>query len=269
MKRTVENLLNEYEALQLHDIIDYNKFNEFSITHHSTRIEGSTLTENETRLLLDEGLTPNNRPLIHSLMVIDHFNALKFIIENIKTNSPIHVGFIQQINAHVMKQTGGAYNTPLGNVDASKGEYRKGNVSAGGHYFPSYDKVEAYLADFVKKLNDNLAKFTLKQDRLLISFAAHFDLVSIHPFYDGNGRTSRLLMNYIQLQNNLPLAIVFSEDKTDYYNAIDNSRKENSIQPFEDFMLAQYAKYLELEINKFKDKEKLITKTGSGFSIFF
>jgi len=267
MKSIVEGLLNEYDALRLHDIIDYDKFNDFAITHHSTRIEGSTLTENETRLLLDEGLTPKNRPLMHSLMVVDHYKALQFIIESAKKNTPIDTLFIQQINAYVMHQTGAEYHTPLGNVNASKGEYRKGNVSAGGHYFPSYNKIASYTSEMVNNLNKQLAAYTSKSDRLLISFAAHFDLVSIHPFYDGNGRTSRLLMNYIQLQNNLPLAIVFSEDKIDYYNALDTSRNEGAIKPFEDFMLNQYAKYLQQEIEKFKNK--ITPKNGNGLSMFF
>ncbi|MEO6328537.1 MAG: Fic family protein [Ginsengibacter sp.] len=52
-------------------------------------------------------------------------------------------------------------------------------------------------------------------EELNTSIDAHFDLVTLHPFYDGNGRTSRLLMNYLQLQANLPMAIVFKEDKAE------------------------------------------------------
>lgn len=269
MKKQVLNLLKEYDALKLQQIIDYKKFNDFAITHHSTKIEGSTLTETETQLLLNEGLTPKNRPIQHSLMVIDHYNTLQFVIDNAAKQVSVSVSFIQQINAGVMKQTGSVYNTPLGNVDASKGEFRKGNVSAGGHYFPSYDKVEKYTGDFVKELNKKLSGSTSKQEHLLLSFAAHFDLVTIHPFYDGNGRTSRLLMNYIQAQNKLPLSIVFTEDRSDYYNALQQSRKEESLQPFEDFMLRQYGKYLQQEIEKFNQKEQLKPGKGKGLSLFF
>src|ERR1700740_1393554 len=111
-------IINEYQSLNLHSIIDYDKFNQFSIVHHSTVIEGSTLTENETRLLLEEGLTPKGKPLIHSLMVKDHYNALQFILDEAKKKTPVSVQFIQQINAEVMKNTGSVYNTPLGNIDS-------------------------------------------------------------------------------------------------------------------------------------------------------
>ncbi len=109
--------------------------------HHSTSIEGSTLTEVETRLLLDEGITPKGKPLIHSLMVKDYYGALKFVLESANAKNLITVEFIQQFNACVMKTTGNVYNTVFGEIDASKGMFRKGNVSAGGSYFPSYDKV--------------------------------------------------------------------------------------------------------------------------------
>lgn len=77
-------LLNEYQSLNLSQSINYDKFNRYLITHHSTSIEGSTLTEIETHLLLDEGLTPYGKPLEHSLMTTDHADALSFKIEQAK-----------------------------------------------------------------------------------------------------------------------------------------------------------------------------------------
>ena len=77
-------ILEEFQSLHLDEVIDFNKFNQYAIVHHSSVIEGSTLTENETRLLLDEGLTPKGKPLAHSLMVKDHFDALQFTLEAAK-----------------------------------------------------------------------------------------------------------------------------------------------------------------------------------------
>lgn len=74
-------LENEYQTLILGDTFDYDKFNEFSIVHHSNLIEGSTLTKEETFLLLDEKLTPKNKPIAHSLMTLDCLEALKYLIE--------------------------------------------------------------------------------------------------------------------------------------------------------------------------------------------
>ena len=191
------SVIAEYRSLNLHGIIDYDKFNEFAIVHHSSAIEGSTLTENETRLLLDEGITPKGKPLEHSLMVRDHYAALQFVLLRAKQTESITPAFIQQINARVMKSTGAVYNTALGEVDATRGEFKKGNVSAGGSYFVGYDKVVAYTTKLASSLNEKIKTVSKEQGKIEISFAAHFDLESIHPFYDGNGRTSRLLMNYI------------------------------------------------------------------------
>lgn len=266
----IENLLSAYNHLNLYEILDYDRFNYYAITHHSTVIEGSTLTENETRLLLEEDLTPKGKPLQHSLMVKDHYSALQQVMQAAKDKSAITVSFIQHVNALVMKNTGNIYNMPFGVVDAGKGEFRKGNVSAGGFYFINYDQVPAYTADLVKRININLQTIKSTKEKLEVSFAAHFDLVGIHPFYDGNGRTSRLLMNYLQALLQLPLAIVFKEDKADYFTSLQASRKVENIQPFFDFMFSQYAKHLQNEISLYEDNLLKKTKPQSGgLSILF
>ena len=125
---TMEVLLKtieKYNQLRLKEIVDYNKFNDFAITAHSTQIEGSTLSIEETALLLNEGITPKGKPLDHSLMVKDHYNALKYVHELAKSELIITPTTIQSINAKVMKSTGNVYNTALGDVDSSNGEYRK------------------------------------------------------------------------------------------------------------------------------------------------
>ena len=74
-------IVDKFQSLDLSTIIDFDKYNFYGITYHSTAIEGSTLSEIETSLLLDEGITPARKPLLHSLMVQDHYNALLFIIK--------------------------------------------------------------------------------------------------------------------------------------------------------------------------------------------
>ena len=114
--KNITLLVEKFQSLNLSAAIDFNKFNQYAITHHSTTIEGSTLTENETRLLLDEGITPAGKPLLHSLMVQDHFNALLFIIEKAKEVNIISEDFIKSVNAKVMKQTGSIYQTVFGEL---------------------------------------------------------------------------------------------------------------------------------------------------------
>ena len=93
-----------------------------------------------------------------------------------------------------------------------------------------------------------------------LAFDAHFYLVSIHPFADGNGRISRLLMNYILSYHQLPLATIFKEDKLEYYQALEAScpqdDEEPDLCPIRDFMSAQQMKYLSMEIKKYKQAEK-------------
>jgi Fic family protein len=248
--------LQKYQQLELEKNIDFEKFNRYAIVHHSSTIEGSTLTEIETQLLLDEDITPKGKPLMHSLMMKDHHTALLLIIESAKKNMLVSPKFVQEVNAAVMKNTGSMYQTVFGEIDATKGLLRKGNVRAGNTYFVSFDKVEGMLKDLCNAIAAKLKIMKTIAEQLVLSFQAHFDLVSIHPFYDGNGRTSRLLMNYIQLVFNLPMGIVFAEDKADYFEALEKSRKEEDVQFFIAFMFEQYNKFLQLEIDRFEAMEK-------------
>lgn len=261
-------LLKKYQDLNLSEVVDYDKFNLYAITHHSTFLEGSTLTEIETQLLLEEGLTPKGKPLAHSLMVKDHHNALRFVLEKGKARAAIVPALVRKINAKVLKNTGSVYKTALGEVDSSKGEYRLSNVRVGDRYFVTYDKVAPLTEQLCARLNQKLAETKTVETQLLLSFDAHFDLVSIHPFYDGNGRTARLLMNFIQAYFGLPLSIVFSEDKADYFEALEQTRKKESLSYFRNFMCAQYEKYLNSEIEKYLDARDQPRK-GDGFSFIF
>ncbi|MDR2358319.1 MAG: Fic family protein [Prevotellaceae bacterium] len=263
-------LVTQYKELGLHTIIDYDKFNRYAVTYHSTALEGATLTEEETAVLLDEGITPKGKPLEHSLMVKDHYDALLFVLHAAENRTPVTAGFIRQISARVMKTTGSIINTPLGTVDASKGELRKSNVRAGRHYFITYDKVPDALALFVRQIAGDLQKAATPDKQLLLAFSAHFDLVSIHPFYDGNGRVSRLLMNYIQALFSLPLSIVFQDDKAAYITALNESGKAENKQPFYDFMLQEYTRFLTGEIQKYHSLQQTPpVKKGSSFGLFF
>jgi Fic family protein len=268
-------LIEEYRSLKLHEVIDHDRFNEYAIVHHSSAIEGSTLTENETRLLLEEGVTPKGKPLEHSLMVKDHYEALKLTLKKAEEKEPVSTQMIQSINAAVMKSTGNVYNTALGVVDASKGEFRKGNVSAGGSYFVNYDKVSRYTEKLVDNLNDALSnRVATIDEKTDLAFSAHFDLVSIHPFYDGNGRISRLLMNFIQHYYQLPLARVFKEDKAEYFDALQESRKVETTEPFLNFMRSQYTKHLQQEIKMFEEMKqepnpKQRNRRRPGLSMFY
>ena len=260
-------LIAQYNELGIAGVIDHERFNMIAIDHHSTRIEGSTLTEIETQVLINEGRTPNGKPLEESLMVTDHHAALVFTLKNAKAKKELSISLLKQINALVMKNTGKVYNTMLGTVDSSTGAFRKGNVTAGVSYFPNFDKVERLTNNLVKKLVAAMKGNLSVQEQLNLSFDAHFNLVSIHPYYDGNGRTSRLLMNFIQAYYGLPLAIVQSENKAAYIQALVDTREQENIQIFRDFMNGEYASLLGEEIRKFTDMKN--PSKGSGFTFLF
>ncbi|UOE48539.1 Fic family protein [Mucilaginibacter sp. SMC90] len=261
------SLIEKYNELGIADVIDHDRFNLISIDHHSTRIEGSTLTEVETQVLINEGRTPNGKPLEDSLMVTDHHAALLFTIANAKEKKPLSVSLLKNINALVMKNTGKVYNTMLGTINSRTGAFRKGNVTAGISYFPNFDKVERLTNDLLTKLHESMTSPLSIAEQLNLSFDAHFNLVSIHPYYDGNGRTSRLLMNYIQAWYNLPLAIVRSENKAAYIQALIDTRQQENIKIFREFMNGEYAFSLNQEIEKFEEMKR--PSKGKGFTFLF
>ncbi|NQZ79331.1 MAG: Fic family protein [Ekhidna sp.] len=259
--RSIESYIEEYKKLNLQDVVDYDKFNEYSITAHSTQIEGSTLTQEEAALLLNEGITPKGKPLEHSLMVKDHHEALRFSLQLGKNKASVTLKSICDINAAVMKSTGQIYNTALGSVDSTKGELRKGAVFVQKRYFPSHDKVPNLIESLCSRINEKLDSSLTLREQISLSYSVHFNLVSIHSHYDGNGRTSRLLMNQLQSRFDIPLSVVYKEDKQDYFNALEVSRREESLKPFKAFMDSQYIKYLKEQIDLFKSQNKKLPKS--------
>lgn len=166
--------LQKFKSLNLSAIINFNKFNNYTIVHHSTSIEGSTLTFIETQILIEEQITPKGKPILHSLMVQNNFEALQFVIANAKQKTPITLNLIQQINAKVMRQTGNVYQTVFGEVDASKGMLRKGNVSAGSTYFVNFSKVENLIKILVAKISESLSKPLTLIEQINLCFDIHF-----------------------------------------------------------------------------------------------
>lgn len=261
----IERLYQEFQKLGIGEAVDYEKYYLYSLITHSTAIEGSTLTEVDTQLLFDEGVTAKGKPLVHHLMNEDLKQAYEFAKEEARRNVSITPIFLQDLNAMLMRTTGGVHNVIGGSFDSSKGEYRLCGVTAGigGRFYMNYQKVPVKVEELCSILQEKQNIMGTFREQYELSFNAHFNLVTIHPWVDGNGRTARLLMNYIQFCYHLFPTKIFKEDREQYILSLRQSQEEETNQPFLDFMVMQLKKSLVLEIERFNASQK------KGFSFLF
>lgn len=254
-------LREQYISQGIMDSVDYEKFCMISIVYHSSKIEGCSLSETDTRVLLENNITAQGKPLTDHLMVKDHYQAFLRIKQDAINKKKLSIDFIQMINALVMNSTGALINTISGNFDTSRGDLRLAQVFVDKKYFPDFTKVPKLLFDLVNNVNDRIDKVT-HDDILRLSADLHYNFVNIHPFGDGNGRTARLLMNYIQLFHNEPLIKIFTEDRAEYIDLLNETEEKEDLNIFRDFICRQQIKFYESELDKF-------AKMKSGFSLLF
>jgi Fic family protein len=137
-----------------------------------------------------------------------------------------------------MARTGSEYHAAGGDFSAAKGELRKLNVTAGlgGKSYMSYLKVPARLDAFCEELNKRRKAIDTKDIAAIyeLSVWAHFELVTIHPWADGNGRTCRLLMNLLQMEFGVLPTKVLKEDKAEYIQALIDTRENEDISILQD-----------------------------------
>lgn len=192
-------------------------------TYESNRIEGNTLTLQETQLVIEKGLTISGKPLKEHLEAINHNEAIDFILDLVQNKEPLNERNLLQIHSIILKS-----------IDKQNaGIYRKVPVLISGsrHTPPQPYIVQKLMEDYFLFYEEN--KNGLHP--IVLSAEMHERLVTIHPFIDGNGRTSRLIMNLILLQNGFPIANLKgdTESRMRYYNALENSRTESK----EEFIL--------------------------------
>ena len=253
MRNQLLALIERYKQLGIDSQIDYNKFYLYSIITHSTAIEGSTVTEIENQLLFDEGITAKGKPLMEQMMNLDLKRAYEESIRLAKNHMDITVDILKGLSHLVMQNTGSTYKTALGNFSSANGDLRMVNVTAGvgGRSYLSYQKVPAKLQEFCGWLNAQRELPMSPTERYDLSFEAHYRLVTIHPWVDGNGRMARLVMNHIQFESGLIPAKVLKEDKGDYINALIATREADDMSVFLDFMTGEMIKTLSSDIDAF------------------
>ena len=248
-------LLKQHKELGISEQIDYEKFYLYSIITHSTAIEGSTLTEVEAQLLFDEGITSSKRTMVEQMMNLDLKVAYEYGMQWIRKHEPITVEWLIALASKVMARTGSEYHSLGGDFDASKGELRKLNVTAGigGKSYMSYLKVPMKLQAFCEELNRRRSEIDPSDIAAVyeLSFWAHFELVTIHPWADGNGRTCRLLMNLLQMEYGVLPAKVLKEDKAEYIQALIDTREEEDMEVFMNCMSRLHCQHLRYDIDQY------------------
>ncbi len=249
-------LLEQHQESGMSEQIDYNKFYLYSIITHSTAIEGSTVTEVEAILLFDEGITSSKRTVVEQMMNLDLKAAYEYGMQWIVRHEPITVDWLVLLASKVMARTGSEYHSASGDFSAAKGELRKLNVTAGfgGKSYMSYQKVPARLEAFCEELNRRRKAIDVSDVSAIydLSFWAHYELVTIHPWADGNGRMSRLLMNLLQIEFGVLPTKVLKEDKEAYIQALVDTRENDDINIFLDCMARLHIAHLQSDIKQYE-----------------
>ena len=271
MANKLEQLVTKYRELGIDNQIDYEKFYLYSLITHSTAIEGSTITELENQIMFDHGVSLKGKSIEEQSMNLDLKAAYEMAIELAKQHKPITIDMLISLSALVMKNTGKEYNTALGNFSSARGELRLLNVTAGvgGRSYMNYSKVPAKLAEFCDHLNDERVKSaTMTVDELYqMSFDAHYNLVTIHPWADGNGRMARLVMNMLQFEFGLIPTKILKEDKEEYIKALVATREDEDLDIFRGYMTSMMEQNLQNEIATYLESignEESREKTPKG-----
>lgn len=198
-------------------------------TYNTNAIEGNTMTLQETAFFLREGLTVKGRTLKEHMEMVNHAEAVDFLQDAIK-HRDLTEGLIKEFHAMLFS----GIKTLAGGLPVTPGAYKtKDNhvLTASGviHHYAAATQVSAEMENLIAWYNEN--KQTLHPIEVAALF--HHRFVAIHPFPDGNGRVSRLCMNYILMKNGYPPAIIRTENRWDYYTALeeaDNGKKGAFIQ---------------------------------------
>ncbi|MBU2019227.1 MAG: Fic family protein [Bacteroidetes bacterium] len=204
-KKEVLQSLRKYDSYKIAQAL------EMEYTFESNKIEGNTLTLRETDLVVNEGLTISGKSMREHLEAINHTEAIEFIKDLLSKEHQLTERDVLQVHHLILKS-----------IDSEMaGRYRNVQVMIKGS---AHTPPQPYLVP--KQMEDYFIWYNQNKNRLhpvLLAAEMHERLVTIHPFIDGNGRTSRLVMNFILLQNGFVIANLKGdfESRTSYYNALE------------------------------------------------
>ena len=237
--------LNSYRPLPESALRKIREQFEIEMTYNSNAIEGNSLTLKETYLVINEGITIKGKPLKDHLEAKSHKEALDYLYELVskEKKDTISERLIRLFHQIVMQ-----------NIDKEwAGRYRNSLVIIGGTDYkpPEAIEVPKLVEELVSWFRRNKNKFHPVE----LAAILHYKLAAIHPFFDGNGRTARLLMNVVLMQSGYPLAIILKNDRKRYYNVLSKADKGDLI-PFTRFIAQAVESSLDIYLKILTPKEK-------------
>lgn len=209
-------------------------------TYNSNSIEGSTFTRGDTVFFLKEGLTVKGKPLKDHLDTQNHAEAIDTLFDFIANKRELSEGFIKEVNAlllHGIKSTPAITpGSATTEKNANPGQYKTqanhvlqqdGSI----HKYVEPLQVPGEMAALVEWVNENLSKL----HPCYVAAVAHYNMVRIHPFDDGNGRGARILMNLILMKAGYFPAVIRAENRQDYIEALQVA-DNGDLTPFVEFV---------------------------------
>ena len=218
---TLQVKIRAHRPLDIYEVTQLKEYYRIGLTWSSNALEGNSLTESETKVVLEDGITIGGKPLKDHFEAIGHSEAFDLLYK-LADSQEITEADILGLHRLFYYRT----------ESETAGKYRERNVIITGTDFtpPTPTAVPLAMQEFIGNLP------TLRQLHP-VEYAAmlHLNLVTIHPFIDGNGRTARLLMNLALLQVGYPITIIPPIIRGDYISALRDSNKGNN-QPFINFI---------------------------------
>ena len=208
---------------------------DIDFTYNSTTIEGNTLTLIETKAVIEDKISIGGKTLREIYEVVNHNKAFDYVKQSIEKSEELNEEKVKDIHEILTENIiqGGIYR----NTDVA--------ITGATHTPPTPNEMYNQLKFFYEDLNAN----QIKMNSIELAAWTHAEFVRIHPFIDGNGRTSRLIMNYQLMKNGfLPISIQV-KDRLEYYNALDIYATKRELTPFYNFIFNLEEKRLD-EVNK-------------------
>lgn len=212
--------LDQYRPLPPELVKNLEQWFKIELTYTSNAIEGNTLNRQETAMVVEKGLTVEGKSLKEHLEAANHAEAADFIKTLVgQKRSELNESDLRDIHRLILSKID----------DINAGKYRNIPVKIAGTdvKLPHHAHISYLMKEFVDWLHRENPDHPVK-----ISADAHFKLVGIHPFVDGNGRLARLLMNLLLMQEGYPPAFIRKEDRRAYINSIEKGQKEGRLDDY-------------------------------------